>query len=201
MILRDPTHLINRLPLITDCCMSNIQYRRFTSHYGYRSENHIPFTYCKHHWLPIDNTFHWSIASSHWSLTHLVHLRGRFSLNRYVTNHVLSYVFNILFRMFSGVRVVQSLVFYVVFCRSLFALFVLFLLSIVLSAFLRLAPLVSSNFSFRSWERPFEPSPLSIDCWILNVLSVICNPWNLNTHRWTITFHHMTRYLSPLILV
>jgi hypothetical protein len=42
--------------------------------------------------------------------------------------------------VFSGVRVARSLTFCIMFCRSLIPLFVLFLLAIVLSVLLRLAP-------------------------------------------------------------
>jgi len=50
--------------------------------------------------------------------------------------------------VFSGVRVTRSLVLCVMFCRSLFVLFVLFLLAIVLSVLFLLAIILSVLFRF-----------------------------------------------------
>jgi hypothetical protein len=50
--------------------------------------------------------------------------------------------------VFSGFCVTQYLVFYVMFCRSLF---VLFLVAIVMFVLLLITPLVSSNFSYQGW--------------------------------------------------
>ena len=65
--------------------------------------------------------------------------------------------------VFSGFCITQYLVFYVMFCRSLF---VLFLVAIVMFVLLLITPLVSLNFSHQGWF--WQENKITENQWIHN---------------------------------